>query len=146
MSRNRFSILYAILMSILMFSFCGCDSGGSDSHDSTPATTSSASSSSYIGSWAMHPGTEASGTIDFYIHFNSDKSFTISRNPDKSDQIIYGTYTIDGSNFLEGPMVNPGVGDGKVECRISNGVITMDFIEYWHEPAKHLAFACNKIS
>lgn len=142
MIRSRFSILYVILMSTLMFSFCGC-SDDDDDNDSTPAATAT---SSFIGSWAMHPGTAASGTIDFYVHFNEDKTFTISRNADKSDQIIYGTYTVDGSGFLEGAMTNPGVGEGKIECRLNSGVITMDFIEYWNTPNKHLPFACDKIS
>lgn len=141
MKSSSTRILYAILMSLLMFSFCGCDDDDSHSSSSTPATTTS----SFTGSWAMHEN-DAGGAIAFYIHFNADKTFTISRNPDKSDQIIYGTYTVDGSGFLEGPMVNPGTGEGKIECRLSNGVITMDFIEYWHTPSKHLAFSCNKIS
>lgn len=140
MNRTRSNIFYAILMSLLMFSFCGCNDDDSDS--GTPAATTS--TTSYTGSWAMHEG-DTSGAIAFYIHFNADKTFTISRNPDKSDQIISGTYTVDGSGFLEGPMVNPGVGDGKIECRLNSEVITMDFIEYWHEPAKHIAFACTKI-
>ena len=142
MNRRFSSIGYAILMSLLMFSFCGCNDDDGDSSSSS-STTTTTTSSSYIGSWAMHEN-DSNGAIAFYIHFNSDKTFTISRNADKSDQIIYGTYSLSGS-ALEGPMVNPGVGDGKIVCSMSNSVISMDFIEYWHDPAKHLAFVCNKI-
>lgn len=145
MKRSYTSIFLATLMSILMLTLCGCSDDDDDSSSSTTSTGTTSSSTSYTGTWAMHPGSEASGTIDFYIKFNTDKTFTIARNPDGSDQIIYGTYTTSGAT-LEGPMVNPGVGDGKIVCSLSGGVITMDFIEYWNEPEKHLAFACNKVS
>lgn len=142
MNRNLLSVFLAISISILMLAFSGCDSSD-DSDDSTPAATDVYSS--FYGSWALYAGGTPSGAIEWYVHFNTDKSWTISRNADKSDQIVYGTYTVSSSGFLEGAMVNPGVGDGKIECTISGDVITMDFIEYWWDPAKHLPYAGRKI-
>jgi hypothetical protein len=42
-------------------------------------------------------------------------------------------------------MVNPGVGNGKIEGTFEDNSMTMDFIEYWHTPAKHVPYTGSKI-
>ncbi|MCB0322906.1 MAG: VCBS repeat-containing protein [Bdellovibrionales bacterium] len=47
-----------------------------------------------------------------------------------------GAYSVSG-NEIRGSFVNPGVGNGEIRGRIaSDGTLLMDFIEYWHSPAK----------
>jgi hypothetical protein len=143
MKSKNLSIWFMVMVGILMVGFYGCSSGGSSNSGSGSSNTNT--DSAFVGSWALCEGDNPDGAVAWYVHFNANKTFTISNNADKSGERVSGTYTVSNNNSLVGPFTNPGVGDGRVECSLSNGVLTMDFIEYWHEPNKHMPYAGKKI-
>jgi len=74
-----------------------------------------------------------------YAHFDSGNSFYLSDSADGTSGRLDGTYSVSGGK-LTGSFTNPGVGDGAVEATISDNTIHLDFIEYWHSPAKVVAY------
>jgi hypothetical protein len=119
----------------------GCESDGK-----------SDSGSKFHGSWALYPtgtlslyrGFAARDTPYWYVHFKPDKTFFISNEPNGDGVRVTGTYSISGS-ALAGPFTTPVGGQGRVEATINNGVIELDFIEYWHSPHKVLPFSGTKL-
>ena len=134
------------MLGVLMVGFYGCNSGGnSNSGAGTSTNTNTNTNNAFVGSWALCEGDNPDGTVVWYVHFNANKTFLISDNADKSSERISGTYTVSNNNSLVGPFNHPGVGDGRIECSLSGGVLSMDFIEYWHDPYKHNLYAGRKI-
>lgn len=98
---------------------------------------------SVVGTWALNAGSTVTGNVVWYVHFNKDGTYTISDNADGSAERVHGTYTQSG-DAVTGPFVNPGVGDGRIDATVSDGVIVLDFVEYWHSPNKHVPYAGTK--
>jgi hypothetical protein len=110
----------------LCFAGAGCeDGGGSKSNDG--------GGNSFAGTWLI----TKEGQPSYWI-FNNDGTFRKNRTgePENGGVHFTGTYSANG-NALEGEFSNPGVGRGEIKAQIvSGGSLTMDFIEYWHSPAK----------
>ena len=109
---------------------------------SAPAASSGskAQSSSIVGTWKL-VGKDGSA---WYGHFAADGSWKITDDAKGAAHRVHGTYTCDGRKF-SGPMVNPNVGNGKIEGTISGKSMSMDFVEYWHDPAKHVPYTGTKL-
>ena len=114
---------------------CGHDSGGDDDGDA-PWTPDSA----IVGSWRL----SAEDGSAWYAHFGEDGNWKITDDLEGTARRVHGTYTFDGTRF-SGPMVNPRVGEGRIEGTVEGGTMTMDFIEYWHDPAKHVPYTGTKV-
>jgi hypothetical protein len=95
----------------------------------------------FIGVWEVTK--IESGSVGWY-HFLEDGSFYKTRQSVDGPVHFAGTWTVTGGT-LKGPFTNPGVGEGEIVATISNGVMSMDFIEYWHEPPKHVACTGKKL-
>lgn len=130
--------LAAMVMATALFMGTGCESGGGDDDDR------GGGGGSVVGTWALDPGSTVTGNPYWYINFKEDGSYTITDNADGSGQRVRGTYSQDGDN-VTGPFTNPGVGEGRIDATISNGVLLLDFVEYWHTPNKHVPYAGTKI-
>lgn len=97
----------------------------------------------FIGSWAV---SDADGTILGYLYIEPDHTFVWADFPDKTNPHFSGAWSITGETLL-GPFTNPGVGDGELVCTIApSGIMNIDFIEYWHSPAKHVPYTATKFS
>lgn len=72
-----------------------------------------------------------------YWMFKEDGTFQKNRTGEPADGAIHfvGTYSTSGSSF-SGEFTNPGVGTGEIEGTVSGDSLAMDFIEFWHSPAK----------
>ena len=95
---------------------------------------------SFTGTWAL---TQGAG-ISWYMIFNSDGTWLISDTADGSARRVFGTYTVKG-NVATGPMTNPGIGEGEIVATIDGDVLSLDFIEHWHNPYKHVPYTGTKI-
>lgn len=98
----------------------------------------------FEGTWALYPGSSVGGSPAWYVHFQSDKTFFISNEANGAGVRVSGTYGVSGG-ALTGPFTNPGTGEGRVEATIQEGVLQLDFIEYWHTPHKVIHYAGSKI-
>ena len=96
---------------------------------------SNTSGTSLVGTWSL---TDASG-FTWFIHFGSDGNWKITNDKGGAERRVYGSYSSDGNSF-SGSMKNPGVGDGRISGSFSDSDITLDFVEYWHSPEKHVAY------
>ena len=91
----------------------------------------------FIGSWVVYDG---EGAILSYLYIEPDNTFVWADTPDKTNPHFSGTWSISGNTFV-GPFYNPGVGYGDLVSTIdANGIMIIDFVEYWHSPPKHLSF------
>jgi hypothetical protein len=96
-----------------------------------------------VGSWVM---TNASNTIDFFLHIQADNTLSINDYPNNNEHLI-GTWSISGGTFI-GPFINlnlEGNNTGDLVGTIVNGVFLLDFIEYWHDPPKHVPYTATRI-
>jgi hypothetical protein len=141
----RYGLLGIVLGAMAMMT-AGCSGGGSSSggNSTAAATTAAATGSEFVGAWSMSEGSNPNGTISFYLYIESNNTFVICDNPDKTRPHMSGTWSV-RNGTLNGPFTNPGVGAGEIVCTINNGIMSMDFIEHWHDPFKHLAFSCRKL-
>ncbi|MBR6020953.1 MAG: hypothetical protein IK066_00880 [Kiritimatiellae bacterium] len=136
--------------SLLLFAFAsGCEhdpvgerngSSSSSSESSASASSAAVSSSAIVGSWRLVSGDGAA----WYAHFDENGNWKITDDAEGTARRVYGTYTFDGTKF-SGPMVNPHVGEGKIEGTLEDGSMTLDFVEYWHTPAKHVPYSGTKL-
>jgi hypothetical protein len=99
-----------------------------------------AGGTSITGSWKL----VSDGGSAWYAHFSGDGTWKITDDAAGNARRVYGTYSCSGNRF-SGPMVNPGVGEGKIEGTWEDGEMTMDFVEYWHTPAKHVPYTGTKM-
>ena len=135
--------LFGFLIGAMFMIAGGCSGGGSSSgsNGSTTATTTTTNpGSEFVGSWAL---SDSTGTITFYLYIESNNTFVIADVPDKSRVHLSGTWSVTNGTF-RGPFTNPGVGTGDLVCTIANGVMSVDFIEHWHSPDKHIPFTGRK--
>ena len=122
----------------------GCGKGGPDDDDDTAAEeqeTVAGDNAAFVGTWALN---DENGALAWYILFNADNSWLISDTADGSAQRVYGTYVVEG-NVASGPMVNPGTGEGEIVATLSGATLDLDFVEYWHDPYKHVPYTGTKL-
>lgn len=127
----------------------GCEGGDDNNggpYGNITSTGSSSSSSATInsdivGTWALTD--TAAGTV-WYIHFKKDATWRITNDSAGNIMRVYGTYTYSGNEF-QGPMINPGVGEGKIGGNITDGSMILHFKEYWHTPHKVVDYTGTKI-
>ena len=43
------------------------------------------------------------------------------------------------------PFVNPGTGEGEIVAELNGATLSLDFVEYWHDPHKHVAYLGEKL-
>lgn len=109
----------------------GCESGGGDG---------GSGGGSVVGTWSL-----TNGGSTWFILFAEDGSWLISDTADGSRRRVYGSYTVDG-DAVRGSMTNPGVGTGEIAATISGDSISLDFIEHWHTPYKHVAYTGTRLN
>jgi hypothetical protein len=96
----------------------------------------------FFGSWTI---SEATGETIGYLFIKPDNTFVWADIPDITSPHFSGAWTFTGGT-LKGPFTNPGVGDGELACTLAaTGSMNIEFIEYWHSPAKHMLFTATKI-
>ena len=123
----------SLLALAIPLAFTGCS-------DSDDAGDSNGGSSKFVGTWALSQG----GGVSWYLIFNSDGSWLISDTADGSARRVFGTYTVDG-NVASGPMTNPGIGTGEIVATLDGDMLSLDFIEHWHNPYKHVPYSGTQI-
>jgi hypothetical protein len=97
----------------------------------------------FIGSWAV---ADAEGATIGYLFIESDNTFVWADIPDKTAPHFSGTWSFTGDTLIA-PFTNPGVGDGELVCTIAaDGSMPIEFIEYWHSPAKHVPYIATKLN
>jgi len=133
---QRVKVWLGLFLLIVSLGLAGCSSGGSSSGSSG----STNAGSEFVGSWAM---SDSSGST-FYLYIESNNTFVIADVPDKNRVHMSGTWSVTNGTF-KGPFTNPGVGSGDLVITIANGVMTVDFIEHWHSPDKHISFTGRKL-
>jgi hypothetical protein len=124
----------AFLLVLLPSSACVCCESGGGGGDSD-------GDSDFVGTWAIYDQSSNSST-PWYIHFQPDGIWYFSSEPD--GQGSYSEYTVN-DGLLEGYFTHAGVGDGKIEATISDGVLNLSFIEYWHSPANVVPYSGTKL-
>lgn len=122
----------ALLALVISIAFTGCGGSGSDD--------GGGGSAKFTGTWAL---TQGAG-ISWYILFNDDGTWLISDTADGSARRVYGTYAVNG-DVATGPMTNPGVGEGEIVATLDGDTLSLDFIEHWHNPYKHVPYTGTKI-
>lgn len=156
---TRLLSLAAALLALALLSACGGDKDGaqrwhsssnsssssssssnsSSSSGSSSSTTNTTSNADFVGTWSL-----SDGTTTWYIHFASDNTWKITDDQEGAVRRVYGTYTTDGNKF-SGPMLNPHVGTGSISGKIDGDLISLDFVEDWHTPSKHVAYTGEKL-
>lgn len=128
----------ARLMAFLLFPLAAlllasaCESGGGGGGDD---------GEDFTGTWAIYDQSANSST-PWYIHFQPDGIWYFSSEPDGEGS--QNTYTVN-DGLLEGYFTHTGVGNGKIEATISEGVLNLNFIEYWHSPANVVPYSGTKL-
>jgi hypothetical protein len=133
---QRVKVWLGLFLLFVSLGLAGCSSGGSSSGSSG----STSPGSEFVGSWAM---SDSSGST-FYLYIESNNTFVIADVPDKNRVHMSGTWSVSNGTF-KGPFTNPGVGSGDLVITIANGVLSVDFIEHWHSPDKHISFTGRKL-
>lgn len=128
--------------SLLLFALAaGCEHDSPRRDSDSSRSSSNETSTDLVGSWRL---VAADGSA-WYAHFGGDGNWKITDDAEGAARRVYGTYTCNGSSFA-GPMVNPGVGEGKIEGTLdTSSTLSLDFIEYWHTPAKHVPYTGTKL-
>jgi hypothetical protein len=99
-----------------------------------------------VGTWLMINA--ATGLPEFYLHIGSDNSLAINDYPDDTEHLP-GNWEISGDAFL-GHFTNINLNPedynptGDLVGTILYGVFTLDFIEYWHDPPKHVPYTAAR--
>ena len=135
------------LFLLIPLALAGCGKGGPSDDDAegenedSQTETVPGNNSAFVGTWALRQG---NGATEWYILFKADNSWLISDTADGSAQRVYGTYVVEG-NRAAGPMVNPGTGEGEIIATLSGANLALDFVEFWHDPHKHVLYNGTKI-
>ena len=133
-------LLWTVLLALVIpLGLAGC-SDSDDGDDGDTGGSGGSDNSKFVGTWALSQG---GGTV-WYIIFNDDGSWLISDTADGSARRVYGTYAVDG-NRAAGPMVNPGTGEGEIAATLDGANLSLDFVEYWHDPHKHILYNGTKM-
>ena len=100
-----------------------------------------------VGTWVMT--TVVTGSTDFYLHIGADGSMHINDYPADTEHLP-GNWGISGSGFL-GHFININLNpedfnpNGDLVGTIVDGVFTLDFIEFWHDPPKHILYTASRL-
>jgi hypothetical protein len=100
-----------------------------------------------VGTWIMT--TVVTGSTDFYLHIGADGSMNINDYPDDREHLP-GNWGISGGTFL-GHFINLNLNpedfnpNGDLVGTFINRVFTLDFIEYWHDPPKHILYTATRL-
>lgn len=151
--RSRHWLLLFLLLPLALV--WGCGSGGPDGNDDDDGANDESAeqeqeeeqdnvagdNSKFVGTWALR---DEAGTLAWYILFKADNTWLISDTADGSAQRVYGTYVVEGK-VASGPMVNPGTGEGEIVATLSGATLSLDFVEYWHDPYKHIPYTGTKM-
>jgi len=113
-----------LLVAVPMVLIVGCESGGSDSGDS----------SSVAGTWQL---TSNEGTI--YLVLNADGSLEFRGSPDAAAGAT-GSYSVDGSHITG---TWQGTLYGTIDATVSGTSMTLSFVET--EPPKTVAYSGSKM-
>lgn len=97
-------------------------------------------SGTIVGTWKL----ATPGAAPWFAHFASDGSWKITDDQAGAKRRVYGSYNVSGSAF-KGSMTNPGIGDGEINGTITGNTMSMDFIEHWHTPYKHVPYTGSKL-
>ncbi len=127
----------AILAAAALIS--GCESGGGDGDGGNGGGGGSGGGAA-VGTWSL-----TNGGSTWYILFAADGSWLISDTADGSSRRVFGSYTMSGDS-ISGSMTNPGVGSGEIAATISGDSISLDFIEHWHTPYKHVPYTGTRLN
>ena len=140
--RRPFWTIFLSLLIPLVLAGCG-EGGPPDEDDGEGDETESVAdgNSAFVGTWALRQGT---GGVEWYILFKADYSWLISDTANGSAPRVYGTYVVEG-NRAAGPMVNPGTGEGEIVATLEGANLSLDFVEFWHTPPKHIPYNGTKI-
>lgn len=122
--------LKIVLLCVVSLALWGCESGDS---------SSGGNSASLVGTWSLR-----NGGSTWYIHFGSDNNWKITDDAAGQARRVFGTYSVSGNSF-SGPMQNPGTGKGEIRGTVDGSSMTLDFIEHWHTPYKHVPYVGTKI-
>ena len=121
---------YAVAMMAFMLGIgTGCESGGGGDSSSDDSTSGGGA---VAGTWLITKEGKPA-----YWTFNDDGTFTKYRADEPIGGSVHftGTYSSNGNSF-SGEFRNAGVGNGEIEGTVDGDSLTMNFIEYWHSPAK----------
>ena len=149
MTKNTYRLSAAFIGLISLAIIAGCEHkeqksdlfGTKETKKPTTTTTTPSSNSNFVGTWKLTSTTDGAS---WFALFEKGGTWKISDNADGSGRRVYGSYTVNGAN-LNGDMTNPGVGTGSIAATISNGVMTFDFIEHWHNPYKTVRYKGSKL-
>lgn len=143
--RYFWTVFLALLVPLAL---AGCGEGGppgdaadEGATDNDETETVAGDNSAFVGTWALRQGT---GGIEWYILFKADNSWLISDTADGSARRVYGTYAVE-DNRAAGPMINPGTGEGEIIATLNGASLSLDFVEFWHDPHKHILYNGTKI-
>lgn len=139
---KRFLSLAAALLALTLFSACDDDKDGAlrwHSGGNSSGSSASSHNADIVGTWSL-----SNAETTWYIHFAKDGTWFISDDKNGNARRVHGTYTTDGKTF-SGPMVNPHVGTGSISGKIDGDLISLDFVEDWHTPSKHVAYTGEKL-
>lgn len=143
--RFFWTVFLALLMPLAL---AGCGEGGPDGDtadeggtETDETETAAGDNAAFVGTWALREG---NSEVKWYILFKADNSWLISDTADGSARRVYGTYAVEG-NRAAGPMVNPGTGEGEIIATLNGASLSLDFIEYWHDPHKHILYNGTKM-
>ncbi len=136
---QRVKVWLGLFLLIVFLGLAGCSSSGSSSSggdSGTPAVATNA----FVGSWKV------TGEADAWLYIDSNNSFVWADVPDKNHPHFSGSGSVTNGTF-KGPFTNPGVGSGDLVCTIAaNGVMTIDFVEHWNTPDKHVPYTATKLN
>jgi hypothetical protein len=136
---QKVKVWWGLFLLIVFLGLAGCSSSGSSSSggdSSTPAVAANP----FVGSWKV------TGSADAWLYIDSNNTFVWADVPDKTHPHFSGTWSVTNGTFT-GPFTNPGVGTGDLVGTIAaNGVMTIDFVEHWNTPNKHVPYSATKLN
>ena len=106
---------------------------------SVPSREPAKSAPGLIGEWEL-----TGGETTWYLHFRKDGTWRITEDRAGTQDHVYGNYTADDASF-QGDMTNPGVGTGSISGYYNGRSLALDFVENWHDPAKHVSYTGKKL-
>jgi len=128
-----------LFLLIGVLGLAGCSSSGSSSSGSSGSGGGSSTNSEFVGAWAV------TGSATAWLYIDSNNTFVWADVPDKTHPHFSGTWSVNNGTF-DGAFTNPGVGTGDLIIKISNGVMTIDFVEHWHTPDNHVPYTATKLN